>query len=101
MPGEGRHFVGDSLHQIPVTGHEIRAVANDVVVRSIEDSCQVSFGNRQSHRIAEPLAQGTGRGFDPSGDPKLGMTRRLALPLPEIDEFLQGQVIAREMEQAV
>ena len=80
MAGERRGLVADALHHAAVTGDDERVVVLGVVA---EAGAQVALGDRHADRVAEPLAERTGRDLDAGGVPGLGMAGRRRLPLAE------------------
>ena len=51
--------------------------------------------------LDEPLAERTGGGLDAGGVSHLGMTRRLASPLAELLEVVEGEVVPAQEERRV
>ena len=101
MTRQRRHLVGDTFHEIAITRDEVDRGVHNIVARTIELGGQVRRAEGHSHCIAEALAQWPRRGLDARCQAVLRMPRRLAAPLAEILKFLQRQVVARQVEQAV
>jgi hypothetical protein len=83
-----------------------RFAVSSVNVRSVEPSIvmwlsEMRFGHSQSHCVADALSQGPGRGLDACGLPVLRVARRSALPLPELPDVVERQIVAAEVEAGV
>ena len=101
MAGERRRFVRDALHEIAIAGDEPGVVVHQRVLCGVETRCQVRFGQRHADRVGHALSQRSGGGFDTGGVVHLGMTWGLAVPLPEVLQVVEAQVVTRKVQQAV
>src|SRR3546814_5112163 len=59
------------------------------------------FSQRHADRVAYALAQRPGRGFNARRNTHFRMTRRARMQLPEVFQFVYGQIVARQMQQRV
>src|SRR6476659_1548588 len=94
-------FMRHAFHQIAVAGDEIRVMVDDLMIRPIEERAEQRFTNCHPDRIAESLTQWASGRLDTGRVAVLRMSRSLALPLTELLDVVQGQVIAREIEHGV
>ena len=100
-PGQGAGLVRDAFHQASVAAEGIGAVVHHRLFRGIELGGQHAFGQSHAHGRGNALAQRTGGHFHAGRQAALGMPRRLGAPLAEILDFLNGKIIAGEMEHRV
>ena len=91
----------NALHQAAVAAEGVGAVVHHRVLRGVELDGQQAFGQGHAHSRGNALAQRAGGHFHTGGQATLGMARRLRAPLAEILDFLNGEIIAREMEHRV
>ena len=68
---------------------------------AVVDRGQVRLGDRQADAVAEPLAERAGRHLDPGRVVVLGMPGRPASELPERPQVVEGEVVARQVQQRV
>src|SRR5687768_18353768 len=68
---------------------------------AIERRGEQSFSHRHSNSVSKPLTKWTGGGFHAGRVAVLGMAGRLTLPLPEVLDVVERQVISREIQNAV
>ena len=102
MARERSRFGRNAFHQISVRYDAVRVVIDNRVVRPVVAGRQPSFRNRHSDSIAEPLSQRTRRDFDPRRMiSALRMAGSLAAQLAEAFEFVERQIVAGKMQQAV
>ena len=69
--------------------------------RPVENRRQLSLGYCHSHRVTHALTEWAGCGLNAGGVAEFGMPRRAALPLAEMLDVIEGQVVATEVEKAV
>jgi hypothetical protein len=98
---ESDRLGGDTFLETAVAGEtDDRLVENNVVGRVV--FCRRHLrGKSVANRIADALAEGTGRCLDSDGLGELGVTGSLAVELAEVLYLLHRQVIARKMEPTV
>jgi hypothetical protein len=101
MPGERGRLVGRAFHHVAITGDEERAVIHRPVAAGVEHRRQVGLGHREPDGVADPLAQRAGGDLDSRGDPVLGVSRRPAVPLAELLDVFQREIVAGEIQRAV
>ena len=102
MPRERGSLGSHAFHQIAIRDERISVMIHDGVIRSIVAGCEPGFGNGHAHAIAETLPERAGGNLHAgSVVAALGMPRRVAAPLAEALDFVQRQIIAGEMQQAV
>ena len=64
MSGQRSGFASNAFHSTAITEEAESAVANQFVVRLVEDAGSVCLGNSKAHRISKALAQGTSSDFN-------------------------------------
>ena len=101
MTRERRGLGRDAFHQIAVADQHIRVMIDDLMSRSVVVCGEISFRDGDADAIGESLTERTGRRLDSRRQSALRMSRRLAAPLAKLFDLLQGQIVAREMQQAV
>ena len=79
----------------------ILLVIDNRMSRAVEDRAKVCLGERHADGIPQALAEWTGRRLDSGCVAELRMSRSAALPLAEVLEFVEREVIAAQMEKAV
>src|ERR1051326_5794669 len=62
---------------------------------------QIRFGDGHSHSVAKSLTERASGSLYAWSQAALGMTGRETTPLTELLDLLEGQIIAREIQQAV
>ena len=99
--GQRGRFRRHPLLQIAVRGQDIGMVVDEFVAGAVELRRQPAF--RQSHPdgVGEPLPQRAGGDFHARRQAVFRVAGRLAAPLPEPPQFVQRQVIARQMQQRI
>src|SRR5437667_368980 len=78
--GEGSRLVADAFHQVAIAGEDIGVMVDDLIA---ELRRQHPLGERHADRIADPLAERAGRGFDPARMAALRVAGSAAAELPE------------------
>ena len=68
---------------------------------AVEHRAHVCLSHRHADRVAYSLAQRAGRRLDAGSVAVLGMPRRFALPLPELLQVIECELVAGEIEHAV
>jgi len=101
VAGVARRFVRDAFHEATVAGDEVRVVIDDLVARLVERGGEMCFGDREANRVSDTLAERTGGGLHALGVVYFRVSRREALPLPEILDLLEREVIPGQMQRAV
>src|SRR5438309_1816559 len=71
------------------------------MARSVEGGRQVRLSHRHPDSHAESLPERSGRDVDSGRNAKFGVSWRLALPLAELLEIFEAEVISGEVEKAV
>ena len=94
MTGQRERLVRKAFHQVTVAGDDIGVMVDRHVGAGIEPRRQHPLRQGHAHGVAAALAQRPGRGLDAHRVPVLGMSRRLASPLPELLQLLHRQVVA-------
>ncbi len=69
--------------------------------RLVKLRCQGAFGNRQPHRVSQPLAERAGGGLNARRIADLRVARRFGVQLAEVFQLLNRQIVAGEVQQAV
>ena len=101
VPREGAGLGGDALHHVPVAGDDIGEVVDDLVAGAVVPGCQVGLGHGHAHGVRDPLPERSRGGLHAGRISVLGMAGCLALPLPEIPDLIEGEVVPGEMEHGV
>jgi hypothetical protein len=65
VPGERAGLGSDPLHHVAVARDHPDVVVDDGEALAVEVPRAHALGERHAHGVAEPLAQGAGRGLDP------------------------------------
>ena len=76
--------MGNALHQATITNEYIGMVIDNLILIPIELGRQCFLGDGHSHRVGQPLTQGTGGGLDTGGIAVFGVTGGLRTQLPEL-----------------
>ncbi len=99
MAGERDGLLAQAFHEAAVTRHAIGVVADDLIAVS---AIEQPLGESHADRVAEPLAEGAGRGLDAGGVAVFGMARRAGAELAEPLQLVQLHLrVAGEIEQCV
>ena len=101
MPGERGGFARDALHHAAVAGDDVDFVVGEPGL--VEPGLRGEMALRDGHadRRGEPGAERSGRDVDAGGVAELGVSRRFALPLAEVFEFIHRKAVFEEMQQRV
>ena len=101
VAGERRRLVRGALHHVAVAGDEPRVVVHRPVPARVEHRRQVRLRDREPDGVADPLAQRSGGDLDPRRDAVLRVPGRPAVPLAELLDVVEREVVPREVERAV
>src|SRR6266480_4995180 len=102
-PGVSRErsgLVRDALHHVSIAGDEIHVMVDDLLL-AIEHRAHVRFGYGHADCIAHSLAERASGGLNAGGIAVFWMSGRLALPLTELLQIIESEIVAREIEHAV
>ena len=99
--GERAGLVGYALHQTAIAQKDPGMVVDDGVAIAIELGSEGFLCQRHPHGIRDALPQRPGRGFNAGGIAIFGVTRRLAMELPELLQVFNGKFIPSEMQEGV
>ncbi len=100
-PGDRAGLLRHAFHQVAVGGDHVRPVVDDAAAGPVVAVGEPALGDGHPDRVRDPLPQGPGRRFDTGRDRRLGMPRRLRLPLAEVLELRHRQVVAGQVEERV
>ena len=89
-----------SFHHVAIAGDEVHVVIEDFLV-AVEDRGHVCLSHCHANGVTDSLSERTSRRLDSRSVAVLGMSRRLAFPLPELLQVLERQLITGEIEDAV
>jgi hypothetical protein len=92
---ERARLVRDAFHEAAVAEEDVREVIDDRVSRAIELAGQQALGEREAHRVGEPLAQRARRGFHAGRVADFRVPGRARVELAEAAQLLHRQVVAR------
>ena len=101
VPGERAGFVRGPLHEVTVAAHHVREMIDDGVRRPIVHGSEVRLRHRHPDCRHDPLSERSRGGLDSCRQPMLGVPRCSAVPLAELADFLQGKVVAAEIQHSV
>ena len=101
MTGQGCRLHGDPFHDVTVGNDPIGIVVDDLVAGLVVAGGEVRFGHRHADAVGESLPERSGGDFDARCVIGFRVTRRHRSELAEILDFLERQIIAGQMEQAV
>ena len=99
--GEGGRLGGDALHEVAVGDDAVDAVVDDLVSGPVVVLCKEFLRDGHADAVGEPLAERAGGHLGAGGKAKLGVARGLALPLPELPDVVERELVAGEVEQRV
>jgi len=85
-----------AFHHVAVAGDEVDVMVDDLLF-AIEHRAHVRLGHRHPHRVADPLTERAGRRLDTWGVSELGMSRCLALPLSELLDVVERQIVPGQL----
>ncbi len=91
----------DPLHQAAVAAKHEGAVIDDRMFAAVERQRELLLGDCHPDRRGEALAQRAGGGLDAGGQAVFRMARRLRMELAEVFQFVERQVVAGQVQQAV
>ncbi len=101
VAGERGGLARDALHQVAVARDRVREVVDDRVAVAVEARREVRLRYRHADRVREALTERTGRGLDARRQPVLRVARRERVPLTELLELLERQVVAGQVQKRV
>jgi hypothetical protein len=101
VAGERCSLVRHSLHHVAVARDEVGVVIDDRVILLVEDRREMCLCHRHPDRVAHTLTEWSGGRLHAGSVTVLGMAGRPALPLPEVPDVIERDLVAREVEQAV
>jgi hypothetical protein len=101
VAGIRRRFVRDPFHQAAVTCNEPGVVIDQRVAVAVEGGGEMCLGGCHADGVGHALSQRAGGGFDARRVAVLRVPRRLAPPLAELLEFIEREVVAREMQYRI
>ena len=99
--GEGAGLGGDTFHEVTVADVGVGAVVDDGVAGAVEARRQHALGDGHADRVGDARPERPSRDLDAGREAVFGMAWRLAAPLAEVLDLVQGQVVAGEVEEAV
>ena len=101
VAGERGGLAADALHHVAVAGEDVGEVVHHARAVTVERGAEEALGDGHADGVGEALAERTGGGLDAGRVPVLGVAGRLAAPLAERLQVVEGQVVAGEVEQGV
>src|ERR1700674_6034314 len=88
MSREGSGFRRYSFHEVAISADRVDVEVENFKTGAIEIFRQPFTGNGHPHTVSRPLPQRPGRGFHAGSYVRLGMSRGLAVDLPEALDLL-------------
>ena len=101
MPGQRARLRGDPLHEIPVSHQAERPVIDERVTRTVVAVGEPALRHRHADGVGRALAEGARRGLDARRQVEFGVAGGPAAPLAERLQVVEGEVVARQVQQAV
>jgi hypothetical protein len=101
LAGDRCGLAGDSLHQVAVGADDVDVVVDDLVPGAVEAVGEEALGDGEADGIGEARAERTGGRFDARGDEVLGVPGGARLPLAELLQVVEAEVVAAEMQGRV
>ena len=101
MAGQRGGLVGDAFHHVAVAEQGVGHVVDDGVTGLVVATGEKAFGHGHAHRVRRALPERARGGFDARGAKRLRMAGSARSPLPEGLEFVEGQVVTREVQHRV
>ena len=101
MSREGCRFGGDAFHHVAVGHNRIRKMIDNRMFGTIVARGKIRFGNRHADAIRKTLTERTRRHIHTRRESVFGMPGRERIPLTKIFDFLQRQIITRQMQQGI
>src|ERR1700694_1976141 len=90
----------DAFHHVAIAGNEVDVVIEDSLV-AVEDRGHVRLTDSHSNRITDSLPERSGSRLAAGCVTVLGVSGSLALPLAELLQIVESQIVAGEIEHAV
>ena len=101
VAGQGGRLGGDPLHEVAVADDRVHMMPDHLVLRTVERRRQEGLGDGHAHAVGEALPKRTGGDFDAGSVTTLGVPGRPAAPLAEVLDVVQGEIVARHVQQRV
>ena len=101
VAGERGRFVRDAFHEAAVADEAVGVVIDDRRAVLVVLRREQFLGERHAHRVGETLAERTGGRFDADLEIALRVSRGARAQLAEFLQLIDGERIAREMQQGV
>ena len=101
VAGERRGFGAHAFHQVAVADDRVRRVVDDGEARTVVSGGELRLGDRHADGVRQPLAERARRHLDARRVSALRMPGCLAIPLAELLDVVERQIVAGQMQQAV
>ena len=101
MAGEGSGFRRNTFHQITIGNDCVDMVIDYRKLFLVESCGKMGSAHSHAHTISKTLAQGPGSDFHSWRQKILRMAWRFRAPLAEILDFIQREIIARQIKQRI
>ena len=98
VAGQGCRFAADPFHEVAI-GDEAECPVVDEI--RTEARPEVGLGDGHAHPGCEPLPERPGCHLDPEPVVDFGMTGRVAAPLPEVAQIIEGEREPTEVEHGI
>ncbi len=99
--GQGSCFAGDPFHQAAVANKCVGVMVDDLEIGAVEPGGQMSLADRHTDRRCHALTERPSCHFDTDSVTEFRMARRLAAPLAERLQIIQGQAVAEQVKQRI
>ncbi len=99
--GKGGSLVGDAFHKTAIAAKSPGIMIDDFESRAIESCGQQFFGQGNADSGGYALPKRPGCHFNAGSYAAFGMPRRFGLPLAKVPDFLDWQIIAREVQKGI
>ena len=101
MSRERGRLVRDALHQAAIAGDEPGVVVDDGMSRLVERCRERAFGKGEADGVGHALAERAGRCLHAWRMSDLGMPRCPAVPLAELPDLVEREVVPRQEQGTV
>src|SRR5689334_4502010 len=90
-----------AFHHVAIAANEIRVMIDDWIIRAIEQRSEQCFTNRHPYCVSNTLTKRTSRRLNARSVSIFGMPGCPALPLAELFDIVEREIVSREIEHAV
>ena len=99
--GQRRGLGLNALHHAAIAHKHIGIIIHHGIALAVEDGGKVALRHGHAHRHGHALAQRPGGGLNADRVAKLRMARGFAAPLAELLDVLDGQAVAKQVQERI